>query len=126
MIATYEDGVILWIQIEDDKNLSQIVNLPYKISKKGLYTVAGKVAFVDNKFKFFVDTVDGDDLKEAKNLGFDIVPNWISSSVNPKTIQNAIDYIFDYAKEEGLPCKGVAFRDIESFDEIVYVTEGSN
>ena len=126
MTVTYEDGVILWIQIEDDKNLKQVINLPYKINKKGVYTICGKVALVNNKFKFFVDSCEGDDLKEAESLGFETIPNWVAAGVNPKTIQSTIDYIFDYAKEEEMSCAGISFRNLKTFDEIIYATEGSN
>ena len=58
-------------------------------------------------------------LNEAKELGFDIVPHWFNSSttgLNSKNLEGNIYYIFDYAKEEGLPCDGIVFK----FNDIEY------
>ena len=60
-----------------------------------------------------------DNLNEAKELGFDIVPHWFNNTtngLNPKNLQSNIDYIFDFAKEEGLPCDGIVFK----FNDIEY------
>lgn len=57
-----------------------------------------------------------DNLNEAKELCFDVVPNWLATNLNPKNLQDNIDYVFDYAKEEGLPCDGVVFK----FNDIEY------
>ena len=55
-------------------------------------------------------------LAEATILGFDVVPHWSSDNLDPKKLQNTLDYIFDYAKEEGLPCDGIVFK----FNDIQY------
>lgn len=58
-------------------------------------------------------------LSEAGALGFDIVPNWFNANtdvaLNPSNLQSNIDYVFEYAKNEGFPCDGVVFKynDIE-------------
>ena len=59
-----------------------------------------------------------DNLNEARWLGIDVVPHWFNNStngLNAKNLQDNIDYVFDYAKEEGLPCDGIVFKynDIE-------------
>lgn len=55
-------------------------------------------------------------LNEAKELGFDIVPHWSAINLDPKKLQNTLDYIFDYTNDEGLPCDGIVFK----FDDIEY------
>ena len=60
-----------------------------------------------------------ENLNEAKELGFDIVPHWINNTtngLNPANLEGNIYYIFDYAKEEGLPCDGIVFK----FNDIAY------
>ena len=60
-----------------------------------------------------------DNLNEAKKLGFDVVPHWLNNSttgLNPKNLESNIYYIFDLAKEEGLPCDGAVFK----FNDIEY------
>lgn len=62
------------------------------------------------------DVVEGggnrinNNLNEAKALGFDVVPYWFATNLNPKKLDGTIIYIFDYAKEEGLPCDGIVFK----------------
>ena len=68
------------------------------------------------------DVVEGgnnnlnDNLNEAETLGFDIVPHWFTANLDPKKLEGTIVYIFDYAKEEGLPCDGIVFK----FNNIEY------
>lgn len=60
-----------------------------------------------------------DNLNEAKELGFDVVPHWFNNStngLNPKNLEGNIYYIFDFAKEEGFPCDGAVFK----FNDIEY------
>ena len=57
-----------------------------------------------------------DNLDEAQSLGFDIVPYWIASNLEPKNLQNSLDYIFDYASNEGIPNDGIVFK----FNDIEY------
>ena len=57
-----------------------------------------------------------DNLNEARELGFDVVPFWSAVNLDPKKIQNTLDYIFDFAEEEGLPCDGIVFK----FNDIEY------
>ena len=55
-----------------------------------------------------------DNLAEAKLLGFDIVPNWFngnnSYALNPDNLQSNIDYVFEYARDNGYPHDGVVFK----------------
>lgn len=57
-----------------------------------------------------------DNLGEAKTFGFDIVPSWIATNLDPKNLQSNIDYVFDFAAEEGLPTDGIVFK----FNDIEY------
>lgn len=61
-----------------------------------------------------------DNLNEAKTLGFDVVPSWLNgnsaNALNPENLQSNIDYVFDFAVEEGLPSDGVVFK----FNDIEY------
>jgi len=60
-----------------------------------------------------------ENLNEAKELGFDVVPHWFNNTttgLNPKNLEGNIYYIFDYTKEEGLPCDGIVFK----FNDIAY------
>lgn len=104
-------------------------NNEYKNSRN---LIAGTLSSLDTsvvsqrKAKFMVwDVIEGgsnsliDNLKDAKTLGFDVVPFWFNNNttgLNPKNLQDNIDYVFDYAKEEGLPCDGVVFK----FNDIEY------
>lgn len=72
------------------------------------------------------DVVEGganslkNNLNEAKELSFDVVPFWFNensaNALNPKNLQSNIEYVFDYAEEFGFPCDGVVFK----FDDIEY------
>ena len=134
MSITYVDGIIAKIEIGSALiNIKNIYNIPYKINKSGTYIVQGKVAVVESdKIKFLVHNVikdDGvnqrEDLLEAKNLLFDIVPNWLAINFAPKNLQNNIDYIFDYANDEELPCSGIVFKFNNTKDKgsIVYTMQ---
>lgn len=57
-----------------------------------------------------------DNLNEARELGFDVVPFWSAVNLDPKKLQGTLDYIFDFAKEEGLPTDGIVFK----FNDIKY------
>lgn len=116
ILVYYENGIVKCIQTKDVECLKQVDNIPYKISKEKNYSVLGVVACVDGKLKFFVDDVFSEtgnslnsNLEIAKDLGFDIVPNWLATDLNPKTLQKTVDYIFDYVKDDGLPCDGIIF-----------------
>lgn len=79
------------------------------------------------RLKFFVwDVIEGggnslnENLKNAEELGFNVVPFWFNSNsanaLNPKNLQSNIDYVFSYAKDEGLPHDGVVFK----FNDVKY------
>ena len=104
-----------------------------EINKDGEYKnsrnlASGTLAVLDTslvakrRLKFYAWDVFGfvpslkDKLTEARELGFDVVPFWSVVNFEPKNIQSAIDYIFDFAKEEGLPCDGIVFK----FDDVEY------
>lgn len=59
-------------------------------------------------------------LLEAKNLGFDVVPNKLISREHPgeniNVSESTIDYFIEMAKQENLPQDGVVFK----FDNIKY------
>lgn len=57
-----------------------------------------------------------DNLNEAKALGFDAVPSWVATNLDPKNLQSNIDYIFEFAADEGLPTDGIVFK----FNDIEY------
>ena len=57
-----------------------------------------------------------DNLNEAKTLGFDTVPSWVATNLDPKNLQDNIDYVFEFAAEEGLPTDGIVFK----FNDIAY------
>lgn len=57
-----------------------------------------------------------DNLNEAKALGFDVVPSWVATNLHPKNLQDNIDFVFDFAVDEGLPTDGVVFK----FNDIEY------
>lgn len=99
-----------------------------EVNKNGEYKnsrnlAAGTLAVLDTslvakrKLKFYAwDVIAGgnnslsNNLTEARELGFDVVPFWSANSLDHKKIQNTLDYIFDFAKEEGLPCDGIVFK----------------
>lgn len=57
-----------------------------------------------------------DNLYEAKELGFDVVPSWVATNLNPKNLHDNIDFVFDFAANEGFPIDGVVFK----FNDIEY------
>lgn len=108
-----------------------------EINKNGEYKnsrnlASGTLSVLDTslvrkrRLSFFAwDVIEGggnsleDNLNEARFLGFDIVPYWTASvtdEVKPNTLQEFINCVFDYAKDNGLPCDGIVFK----FDDIEY------
>ena len=106
-----------------------------EVNKDGEYKnsrnlAAGTLSVLDTsmvakrKLKFFAwDVINGgksnklyDNLKEAKELGFDVVPHWIATNLDPKNLQDNLDFVFDYAKDEGFPCDGIVFK----FNDVKY------
>ena len=57
-----------------------------------------------------------DNLNEAKTLEFDTVPSWVATNLDPKNLQSNIDYVFEFADDEGLPNDGIVFK----FNDIEY------
>lgn len=101
-------------------------NKEYKNSRNlasGTLSVLDTSLVAKRRLKFFVwDVIEGgnnslfENLDMARKLGFDVVPYWIARDLNPKKLQNTLDYIFDYARDEGLPCDGIVFK----FDNLEY------
>lgn len=98
----------------------------YKNSRNlasGTLSVLDTSLVAKRKLRFFAwDVIEGgsnslkDSLNEVRELGFDVVPFWSAANLDPKKLQGAIDYVFNYAKDEGLPCDGIVFK----FDDIEY------
>lgn len=90
----------------------------------GTLSVLDTSLVAKRKLRFIAwDVIEGgnnetlfDNLKEAEELGFDVVPYWYMSVPNPKKLQSNIDYVFEYAEEDGYPCDGVVFK----FNNIEY------
>ena len=55
-------------------------------------------------------------LEAASTLGFEVVPHWYVPVLDPKVLSGALDVIFDFALDEGLPNDGIVFK----FDDIEY------
>ena len=112
---------------EDFESINQ--NNEFKNSRN---LIAGTLSSLDTsvvsqrKARFMVwDVIEGgnnsliENLKEAKSLGFEVAPHWFNNNttgLNPKNLQDNIDFVFDYSKEMGLPCDGVVFK----FNDIEY------
>lgn len=101
-------------------------NGEYKNSRNlasGTLSVLDTSLVAKRKLRFYAwDIINGgcnslkDNLIEASELGFNVVPFWSVTNLDPNKLQGTIDYIFDYAKEEGLPTDGIVFK----FDDIEY------
>lgn len=106
-----------------------------EVNKDGEYKnnrnlAAGTLSVLDTslvaqrKLSFFAwDVIEGgnsnnlkDNLNEAKEIGFDVVPFWTTTNLDVKKLQGTLDFIFDYAEDEGLPCDGIVFK----FNDIEY------
>lgn len=132
MIITYIDGIMTRLEVDNSIALIDFnkVNIPYKINKKGIYVVWGTLQHGAN---FYVNDVvyseNGlennlkNNVENAEELGFNITPHWLANNFNLKKLQSSIDYIYDYAEEEGFKHDGIVFKfnDISyNRDEIVY------
>ena len=114
-IITDED----FVEINKDGEYKNSRNLA-----SGTLSVLDTSLVAKRKMRFMVwDVIEGgnsnklkDNLYEAKELGFDVVPSWIATNLHPKNLQDNIDFVFDFAIEEGLPCDGVVFK----FNDIEY------
>lgn len=124
MIVSYYDGYLSEIQIPymDEDVLDKIYSspIPYKINKSGIYTVKGVMSI--NKNIFYVNDVAGGDkhklkydLSEAIELGFNAIPYWSVVKITQKNIENVIQYVLEYAEDEGILYNRIAFR----FDDII-------
>lgn len=113
--------------ITDDDFMEVNKNGEFKNSRNlaaGTLSVLDTSLVAKRKLSFYAwDVVEGgianklkDNLNEAKTLDFDVVPSWIATNLDPKNLQDNIDFVFDFAKEEGLPIDGVVFK----FNDIEY------
>lgn len=93
----------------------------------GTLSVLDTSLVAKRRLRFLVwDVIEGGgnslnkNLTEARELGFDVVPFWVNTNsanaLNPVNLQSNIDYVFDYAADEGLPNDGVVFK----FNDIEY------
>lgn len=125
MIVTYTDGRIESIQIEsvNDTVMESVlaVGIPYCSSEIANCNIKGKLVILDKPIFYVTEIINGgsnmhkNNLSIAMGLGFDVVPHWSFTTLNPKSFQGSVDYIFDYAEEDGIPCNGIVFKlnDIE-------------
>ena len=120
---TYINGIIDHLIIDNALiNLNEVKNIPYKISKKSTYIING----VLHNSTFYVINVDDnnvnlkDSLDKAKEIGFDIIPHWLATNFDPKNLQSNLEYVYDYAEEEGFKYDGIVFR----FNDISYSQDG--
>ena len=102
-------------------------NNEYKNSRNlasGTLSVLDTSLVSKRKLRFLVwDIIEGgnannlkNNLAEAQSLGFDVVPFWSVVNLEPKKLQGTIDYVFDYATDDGLPTDGIVFK----FNDIEY------
>ena len=125
MIVTYTNGHIDSIKVEsiNDEIIDLVfaLGIPYYNPELANYSFKGKLVILDKPIFYVTEIVDGgcnmlkDNLNIAKGLGFDVVPNWSFITLNPKSFQNSVDYIFEHAEEDSIPCNGIVFKlnDIE-------------
>jgi DNA ligase (NAD+) len=114
-----------------DKDFTEInKDGEYKNSRNlasGTLSVLDTSLVTKRKLRFYGwDIIEGggnslkDNLTEAKELGFDIVPFWFngnsSYALDTKNLQSNIDYVFEYARDNGFPCDGAVFK----FNDIEY------
>lgn len=107
---------------EDFEEINQ--NGEYKNSRNlasGTLSVLDTSLVAKRRMRFYGwNVVEGgsnslkDNLAEAKLLGFDIVPYWFNANtpitLNPENLQGNIDYVFEYARDNGYPHDGVVFK----------------
>lgn len=118
MIVTYTDGYLTNIQSNYDsiKKIIKQINIPYKIKKEGVYSVKGKIAHTNKLFFYVNDILEGssgnfrDDLDEVENLNFNVIPFWFANNLNSKKLKDTIDYVIEYAADDGLECNGTVFK----------------
>lgn len=102
-------------------------NNEYKNSRNlaaGTLSVLDTSLVTQRKLSFYAwDVIEGgstnnlkDNLNEARTMGFDTVPSWVATNLDPKNLQDNIDYVFDFAVDEGLPNDGIVFK----FNDIEY------
>lgn len=113
--------------IKDDDFAEINKDNEYKNSRNlasGTLSVLDTSLVAKRKLCFIVwDVIEGgnsnnlvSNLIEAGELGFDVVPYWSAVSLDTKKLQSTLDYIFEYAEDEGLPCDGIVFK----FNDIEY------
>ena len=125
MVVTYVNGSIENIQIEniDEDVLESIfaLGVPYCGLENVNCSFKGKLVILDKPIFYVTEVINGgcntlkNNLSVAKRFGFDVVPNWSFTTLNPKSFKSSVDYIFEYAEENNIPCNGIVFKqnDIE-------------
>ena len=114
-VITDED----FVEINKDGEFKNSRNLA-----AGTLSVLDTSLVAKRKLRFITwDIIEGgnsnklkDNLNEAKTLGFDVVPSWIADNLNFNKLKGTLDYIFDFAADEGLPTDGIVFK----FNDIEY------
>lgn len=111
-----------------DEDFAEInINNEFKNSRNlaaGTLSVLDTSLVAKRKLSFYAwDVIEGgntnslkDNLSEARALGFDTVPSWIATNLDPENLQSNIDYVFEFAADEGLPNDGIVFK----FNDIEY------
>ena len=111
-----------------DEDFAEInINGDFKNSRNlaaGTLSVLDTSLVAKRKLSFLAwDVIEGgnssllkDNLNKAKELGFEVVPSWIVNNLDQKKLQGTIDYVFEFASDEGLPCDGIVFK----FNDIAY------
>lgn len=113
--------------ITDDDFMEVNKNGEFKNSRNlaaGTLSVLDTSLVAKRKLSFYAwDVIEGgvanklkDNLNEAKTLDFDVVPSWVATNLDPKNLQDNIDYVFEFAADEGLPNDGIVFK----FNDIEY------
>lgn len=90
----------------------------------GTLSVLDTSLVAKRKLSFYAwDVIEGggtnhlkENLNEARALDFDTVPSWVATNLDPKNLQDNIDYVFEFAVDEGLPNDGIVFK----FNDIEY------
>lgn len=112
----------------DDNDFSELNK--YNEFKNSRNLTAGSLSVLDTslvakrKIQFIAwDVVDGydsnslkDNLTEAELLGFDIVSFWAINNFGHDKLQSCVDFVYDFAHDDGMPCDGVVFK----FNDIEY------
>lgn len=102
----------------------------YNEYKNSRNLAAGSLSVLDTslvakrQLKFIAwDIIEGyesnslkDNLEDASSLGFDVVPFWAIKIFGHDKLQSCVDFVYDFAHDEGMPCDGIVFK----FNDVEY------